>query len=56
MDAHFIFRIFVVCCVIYLIAEFFWYINDDYENDTKSSRDIHIHTTKDKSPGNHGGY
>ena len=57
IDAHFIFRVFVVFCVAYLFAEFIMLINSngDYKKD-KSARDIHIDTTKDKSPGNHGGY
>ena len=52
MDAHFIFRLFVVVCVIYLIAEFFHYINDEPEDNSRSARDIHIDTTKEDKEHN----
>ena len=57
IDTHFIFRLFVVFCVAYLFAEFIILINSngDYVKD-KNARDIHLNTTKDKSPSNHGGY
>ena len=54
---YFMFRLLVAGSFFYIFIEFMIWINDyDDIPKHKSSRDIHINTTKDKSPGNHGGY
>ena len=52
MDAHLFFRLFVVFCVIWTLYEVYKVMNKEPENRSKSSRDIHINTTKENKEHN----